>query len=215
MRILLIGSTGLIGRHLADRMLERGHEVHALLRRTAEREAPGWREIVAPASEWPALVRRIRGDVAISALGTTMRAAGSRQGFRAVDHDLVVDFATAARAAGVSHMVLVSSVGASSGSRNFYLRVKGEVEARLDEIGFDRLDIVRPGLLKGDRGADRRFKERIAIAASPLVDLVLRGPLDRYGSIRASQVANALARLAEQDGRGTFIHENRALRALV
>ena len=215
MRIVLIGSTGLIGRHLADRLLERGHEVRALLRRPTGREAPGWQEWVAPASDWPALVRQTGGDVAISALGTTMRAAGSRQGFRAVDHDLVHAFATAARAAGISHMVLVSSVGASSGSRNFYLRVKGEVEAALREIGFDRLDLVRPGLLRGDRGADRRLKERIAIAASPLLDLVLRGPLDRYGSIAASQVADAVARLAEQDAPGTFVHENRALRALV
>lgn len=214
-RILLIGATGLVGRHLADRLLERGHDVDALLRCSAAREAPGWHEVVAPASEWPALVGRLGGDVAVSAVGTTMRAAGSRPAFRAIDHDLVLAFAAAARSAGIPHMVLISSVGADPNAHNFYLRLKGEVETALGGLGFKRLDIIRPGLLRGDRGPDRRRGERIAITVSPLVDRVLRGPLDRFASIDAVEVADAAALLTEQEAPGTFVHENRALRALV
>src|SRR5205085_9625313 len=136
---------------VADRLLARGDEVHALLRRGAGRSDAGWREQVAPPAEWPRLAHRLGGDVAISALGTTWRAAGSEAAFRAVDFTMVVDFATAAREAGVPRMIAVSSVGADAGSRAFYLRVKGEMEAALSALGFDRLDIVRPGLLRGDR----------------------------------------------------------------
>ena len=87
--------------------------------------------------------------------------------------------------------IVVSSVGADSRSSAFYLKVKGEMEEALRSLGFDRLDIVRPGLLRGDRGPERRFGERVGILISPLVNLVLRGRLDRYAAIDADTVAMA------------------------
>jgi len=208
---LLIGGTGLVGNLVADRLLARGLEVHALLRRSAGRSAAGWREHVAAPDQWPALARRIGGDVAISALGTTSRAAGSDTAFRAVDFEMVVAFARAARESGVRHMILVSSVGADPGSRLFYPRLKGEVEEALAGLQFERLDIVRPGLLRGERGADRRLKERIAILVSPAVNLVLRGRLDRYAAIGAALVADAIAALVGKAAPGRYVHHNRDL----
>jgi uncharacterized protein YbjT (DUF2867 family) len=213
-RVLLIGGTGLIGRLVADRLLADGAEVHAVLRRAPDRTAPNWHPHVTKPADWPALTRTLGGDIAISALGTTWRAAGSEPAFRAVDFDMVVDFATAARAAGVRRMILVSSVGAASASRAFYLRVKGEVEDALAGLGFDRLDIVRPGLIRGERGRDRRLKERLAQAISPAVNLLLRGPLDRYAAIDANIVANAIVALTGRPEPGRFVHHNRDLHRL-
>jgi uncharacterized protein YbjT (DUF2867 family) len=208
---MLIGATGLIGRQLGERLLADGAEIHALVRRPTGRRAVAWRETVTAPEHWPEIVRTEGGDVAISALGTTWRAAGSEQAFRAVDQDMVVAFAQAAHDAGVEHMILVSSVGADPGARAFYLRVKGETEERLRAIGFDRLDLVRPGLLRGDRGNERRLGERIGIALSPITNALLRGRLDRYAAIDAADVARAIARLAKRDAPGLFVHLNRAL----
>jgi uncharacterized protein YbjT (DUF2867 family) len=144
-----------------------------------------------------------------------MRAAGSRPAFRAVDHDMVTAFAGAAREAGARHMIAVSSAGADPASRNFYLRTKGETEQALRALAFDRLDIVRPGLLRGERGSDRRLGERIGIWASPLTNLFLRGPLAPYAAINASTVATAIGMLVEQAPSGTFVHHNPDLHALV
>jgi uncharacterized protein YbjT (DUF2867 family) len=213
-RILLIGGTGLIGRLLVDRLLAEGAEVHALLRRAPDRTAPNWHPHVTRPAGWPALARTLGGDVAISALGTTWRAAGSEPAFRAVDLDIVVAFAAAARAAGVRRMILVSSVGADPRSRAFYLRVKGEVEDALTGLGFARLDIVRPGLIRGERDRERRLKERLAMAVSPAVNLLLRGPLDRYAAILAPIVADAIVTLAARPEPGRFIHHNRDLHRL-
>ncbi|HYI64858.1 MAG TPA: NAD(P)H-binding protein [Allosphingosinicella sp.] len=213
-RLLLIGGTGLVGRLVANRLLDRGGEVHALLRRTAGRTAHGWHEHVAPPEEWPALARAIGGDAALSALGTTARAAGSDEAYRAVDLDMVVAFARAAKEGGARHMIAVSSVGADARSRIFYPRLKGEMEAALAALAFVRLDIVRPGLLRGARGTDRRLKERIAIQVSPVVNLFLRGRLDNYAAIEAALVADAVAALAEAAAPGRFVHHNRDLHRL-
>jgi uncharacterized protein YbjT (DUF2867 family) len=208
LEIILIGATGLIGRLASERLASAGHRVQVLARRPTGL-AVG--ETIAPAEDWPALVGEIGGNVAVCAVGTTMRLAGSQSAFRAVDYDIAVEFARAARGAGLKRMIAVSSVGADPQSRNFYLRTKGEMEQALRALGFDRLDLLRPGLLRGDRGPERRFGERIGILVSPLVNLVLRGSLAKYAAIDASAVATAIASLACQDAPGTFIHHNREI----
>jgi len=211
MRVVMIGATGLVGSHAAPAMLAQGWNVDAMLRRTSGLVHPGWREHVAPPEEWPAVVASLRPEAAVSALGTTMRQAGSQAAFRAVDLDMVVAFARAAATAGARRMVTVSSVGADLGSANFYLRIKGEMEAALAGMGFERLDILRPGLLRGPRGGERRPGERIAIALSPLVNFVLRGSLDRYTAIDADIVAAAVAVALRQTEPGVYRHENREI----
>lgn len=184
------------------------------MRRPTGRRHERWREQVAPASEWPGRVEALAPDAVVSALGTTMRAAGSQAAFRAVDLDAVAAFAAAARRAGARHMVTVSSVGADPASSNFYLRTKGEMEQALEALGFDRLDIFRPGLLRGERGADRRLGERVGILLSPAVNLLLRGRLDRYAAIDADVVAAAAAAALAQAEPGLFRHDNRSIRRL-
>jgi uncharacterized protein YbjT (DUF2867 family) len=208
MRIVLIGATGLVGRLLLPRLAEAGHEVHALQRRAATGAAGGITVKVAPAEAWPELVAQIAPEAAVSALGTTMRQAGSEAAFTAVDRDMVLAFAAAARAAGASRFATVSSVGADPASGNFYLRLKGEVEQELRALAFSRLDIFRPGLLRGPRANDRRLGERIGIAVSPLVNLVLRGPLGRYAAIDSAQVARAICGSMRDEAPGVFVHHN-------
>jgi uncharacterized protein YbjT (DUF2867 family) len=212
----MIGATGLVGSLLANRLLAdaRVGEVHAIGRRGSGRRNARWREHVAPAGEWPDFARAVAVDVAVSALGTTMRVAGSEAAFRAVDLDIVAAFACAAREAGARRMLTISSVGADAGSRNFYLRTKGEMERELRALSFARLDVLRPGLLRGARGGDRRRGERIGIALSPLVNLALRGPLARYAAIDAAVVADAAAACLHLEAPGVFVHENGDIRRL-
>ena len=215
MRIVMIGATGLVGSLFCDRILGCADaEIHAILRRPSGRSAARYREYVAPPEEWPGLVASIAADRAVSALGTTMKAAGSRASFRAVDFSMVVAFGLAARSAGAKQMVTVSSVGADPASSNFYLRTKGEVEQSLGGFGFERLDILRPGLLRGPRGGERRLGERLGILASPLVNLFLRGRLDRYAAIDAEDVAAAAAACLRRSEPGLHVHHNGRLREL-
>ena len=210
MRVALIGATGLVGSMLVP--LLRGHELLVLTRRpTGFAET---RELVGPAEEWPAMLAEQRVDAAVSALGTTWRKAGSWDVFEQIDRHHVVAFARAAKDAGAAQIISVSSVGADPGSAVEYLALKGRVEEDLAGIGFPRLDLLRPGLLVGPRGGDRRLKERLGIALSPLTNLFLRGRNDRFAAIKAARVAEAIAALLGASGPGTFIHHNREIRRL-
>jgi uncharacterized protein YbjT (DUF2867 family) len=149
----------------------------------------------------------------VSCLGTTIRAAGSQAAFIAVDRELVLRLAQLAFDHGARHALMVSSIGASRQSGNFYLRVKGEVEDALAKIGFARVDLIQPGLLIGPRG-ERRPAERLMQAAAPLTNLLMQGSLRRYRSIRAEDVAAAMHRLLRESTPGVFSHRWLELRAL-
>lgn len=216
MRIILAGATGLIGRSLLERLCT-SPEVTAITlvgRRSAGVEHPKVIERIGPADQWPTLLEGQGGDVAMSALGTTIADAGSQDAFFAVDHDAVLSFARATCAAGAAQFLMVSSVGAHAASRNFYLATKGKVEASVDQIGFHRVDILRPGLLRGRRQGRLRLGERIAIALSPVTDFLTPAVLARYRSIRSTQVARALHQLAGATESGTFVHHNEDMLAL-
>jgi uncharacterized protein YbjT (DUF2867 family) len=213
-QVVIAGASGLIGQQAAELLAHSGAEVHALLRRRSDGPAANINQHVGPSDTWPALMAGLNPDVAICCLGTTMRIAGSRDAFRAVDRDLVLAFATAARDSGARHMISVSSVGAMAASSSFYLRTKAETEGDLRHLNFKRLDIMRPGLLTGGRRNDNRPGESLGIMLAPITDLFMMGPLRKYASTPSSQIAKAIAVLAANGGEGQFIHENDEINAL-
>ena len=214
LRILLVGATGLIGGKVIDAC--NGRE-DVRLSAIARREAPLPKGIrmelfVADPAKWPEVIEAVHPKAMICALGTTWKKAGEDEtAFRAVDQHLVMDVAQAAKDHGVERFVHVSSVGAAIGAKSFYLRVKGEVERDLTKLRFGRLDILRPGLLRGKRDGDRRPAERIGIAAAPFVNLMLHGQYRQYRAIRAETVADAALALAKRPARGRFVHDNDAI----
>jgi uncharacterized protein YbjT (DUF2867 family) len=214
-RVALVGATGLIGRRVIE-VASAGDEVR--LMGIARREAslpPGARMemFVSDPAKWGDVLDAVRPRALICALGTTWKKAGRDEAaFRAVDHDLVIATAEAAKRAGVPNMVLVSAAGADARSKSLYMRVKGETEAALSRVGFKRLDILHPGLLRGERPDDLRFAERAAIIAAPLIDPLLSGTWQRYRSIDAGLVAEAALGLALRRAGGRFTHDNEAMR---
>jgi uncharacterized protein YbjT (DUF2867 family) len=209
---LIVGATGMIGRAVIEHF--GAVPITVLARRAVEGLAPHHKEIVASSERWADIIAAEKPAVLISCLGTTIRLAGSQAAFRAVDHDLVLGAARGAKSGGTPHMIAVSSVGAAAKSGNFYLRTKGETEDDLGALGFGRLDLIRPGLLRGERPGPQRLGEGLATIAAPLTDALLHGSFRRYRSISGETVAAAIVRLAGQGGSGVHIHENDAIRAL-
>ncbi len=209
-RILMVGGTGLIGNLLVKELVKRGEDkrLHLLFRRPYREDVGKAKVDVQLQENWPAVIKKAKPKIVISSLGTTIKKAGSQEAFAAVDRNLVASVAKAAKKAGARHFMSVSSTMADSSSSQFYLKTKGEAEDALRSQEFERLDIIRPGLLRGDRTNDFRLGERLAIAASPVMDVLLHGKFRRYRSIHAENVATAMANLMESEGAGEYIHEN-------
>jgi uncharacterized protein YbjT (DUF2867 family) len=95
-------------------------------------------------------------------------------------------------------------------AKSRYLRVKGEMEAALVKLGLRRVDILRPGLLRGAR-AESRPLERLAMLASPLADTLLFAGRPQYRSVPDVTVARAIIGLAKEKAMGRFVHEGEAI----
>ncbi|MDE2412055.1 MAG: NAD(P)H-binding protein [Sphingomonadales bacterium] len=212
-RIALVGATGLIGQSLIRAAVGRTDVRIVAVARREVPLPPGARMevLVAEPDHWGDAIAAANADVLVCALGTTWRKAGKDEAaFRAVDQDLVLAVARAAKAANVRQMIVISSIGADTASKGFYLRVKGEVEQALGKVGIPRLDIVRPGLLRGPRG-ERRLGERLAQIVAPLTDLFMLGGLRRFRSVKADTVAQAIIGLSREKAAGRFLYEHDAI----
>lgn len=203
---VIVGATGLVGGEILRQLLldERFRAVVTLGRRaTGVVDHPRLREHVidfdAPAA-WSDLVR---GDVLFSALGTTLKVAGSQAAQYLVDHTYQHRAAEAARRNGVEAYVLVSSAGASPGARLFYSRMKGELERDVEALRFPRARLLRPGPLDGARREDRpgeRLMLRVLRPLAPLLPAAAR-------PIPAAVVARAAIRAALDPAPGTVRYE--------
>lgn len=207
---LVLGATGLVGSRLVERLLADGRHasVRVLVRRSTGRSHPRLDERVVDFERLAEHADAFRVEDVFCCLGTTLRAAGSREAFRRVDHDYVVEAARLAKAGGALRFLLVSSSGATESSPFFYSRVKGEVERAAREEGPETLWIIRPSLLLGAR-EERRPLERLAQVVGRPLGRLLVGPLRRYRPIHAQTVAAALARLAGAPGGGGVIESDR------
>jgi uncharacterized protein YbjT (DUF2867 family) len=212
---LVAGTSGMVGGELLRALAAGGayQRVIALSRRPLPFEAP---RLVNRIIRFENLDQELRGlvcDEAYCCLGTTMRAAGSPQAFRAVDHDLVLHYARFAQSAGAKTLVAVSAAGAAPDARNFYLRVKGETELALVALGIRALHLMQPSLLTGSR-QEWRTTEALARALLPLFNPLLLGRHERWRAIPARTVAQAMCAAAALGTPGVYRHTWRALRSL-
>lgn len=213
---LIVGATGMVGGHLLALLLDDPEygSVTVLTRRPLGRADPKLVEHVVDFDD-PASYRAHAGvDDVFCCLGTTIKKAGSREAFRRVDLEYPLAVARAAVEAGAGQYLIVTAVGADPGSRIFYNRVKGEVEASLRALPFLRgVKIFRPSMLLGERG-EHRPAERVGVALMSLTAPLFVGGLKAYRAIEGSRVARAMWTAAKREPEGTRVYEGESLFAL-
>ena len=109
--------------------------------------------------------------------------------------------------------MVVSSVGANSQSKKFYLRTKGEMEAAVSGLGFASVDILQPSLLLGPRKAMRPL-ELAGRVFAPLLNPLLTGAREQYRAIPAETVARGMLGAARRGGRGVYRYTYGAIQQL-
>lgn len=206
LNLLLLGATGAVGQQLLHQALQDSRIARVIA--PTRRPLPAHPKLENPITDFAA--GEIPGyavDAVVCALGSTIKKAGSREAFAAIDRDLPIQIAKRAKAAGASRFALNSSLGASH-SGNFYLRTKAEAEDGIRQLGFASVTIVRPSLIEARR-AEPRLAETVGLAVARLLGgLIPR----RYRPVKAEAIAATLLEAAIQGRPGETVIESEAIR---
>jgi uncharacterized protein YbjT (DUF2867 family) len=206
---LLAGSTGLIGRQLLQLLLDDPYYtvVKAISRKPLDFVHPKLQNIVADLNSLTQHYDVLKADDVFCCLGTTIKQAGSKDAFRAVDYDYPLELARLTKNQGAEQYLIITALGSDAKSGIFYNRVKGEVEKAIGEIGFQSYHIFRPSLLLGER-MEKRAGEGAATAVYTALGFLI--PL-KYKAIDSVKVAKGMLHFAKQNVSGRFIHESKEL----
>lgn len=192
----IIGSTGLVGGHILSTLLaaETYTPVHTITRR-APKAGPSPRldaVVDADTTKWAGLLSGFAPtpSVVFSALGTTRAAAGGIANQWKIDHDLNVELARAAKAAGTGTFVFISSAGTRGfpSSMAPYSKMKNGVEDAIREQDFQQAVVLKPGMILGHREQGRAL------------EAVFQGAVDGIGRLSAA-ARDAVGQDAEVIGR--------------
>jgi len=212
---IVIGGSGLVGRQLLMQLVSSGHyqTVYAVVRKafdlpmtssklslksSSQKTHLQWLE-VPDFSQMKSVLEKIdlANADAFSALGSTLKQAGSKAAFYQIDHDYNLVFAQVTHQQGARHLLLVSAMGADASSIIYYNRVKGELESDVQKVGFEQVSIFRPSLLIGARSQEARLAEGFAQKLFTMSQSVLPATFSSR-PIEAGRVALAMWQVAQK-----------------
>ncbi len=213
-KALIVGATGLIGGFCLQALLDDDHysEVIALVRKPILKTHRKLKTVTTTFDNLEPEISNIQVEDVYCCLGTTIKTAGSQEAFEKVDHTLVVTIAELMKKQGAEQFLVISAMGADKDSRVFYNRVKGEMEAALQKLGYPCLRIIRPSLLLGPR-LEFRLGEKIAVMLTPLLKPILLGALKKYRPIEAEKVAQFMVEIAlDEPIVGVHVYESNLIK---
>lgn len=194
---IVLGATGLIGQNLTLKLAQQSHinKVIAVTRKTVDYSHPKIENQVVDFSLLEQYSQTFLGDILFSCLGTTKKQAGSTEAQRIIDVDYQLTAAKLAANKGVSEYFLVSSSGSNATSKNAYLQMKGELENKIMDLGFERICIFQPSLLLGERN---HFRIGEKLGSWILPTLCKLPILKRFKPIYGAQVATKMCQVSAQ-----------------
>ena len=216
--VAVLGATGLVGSHIVDLLSEEDacQTIRLIVRRPVEFSHPKVEVRLINFEEYESLKSAIDGcKIVFCAIGTTQnKVKGDNLQYRKVDYDIPVNGARGCFETEGTNFLLVSSVGADRNSKNFYLRLKGEVEEAVQKFPIKSISIFRPSMLLGDR-KEFRPAERIAQFGMKLIAPLLAGQWKKYKAIEARDVAAAMIEVSKQNKEGFTIYEHDEMKRLI
>jgi uncharacterized protein YbjT (DUF2867 family) len=192
-KVLVLGGTGFIGRHLC----EKASQLHCRLTVPTRRPDTGkpvlplpWVDVVvADVHDEASLTQLVRGHDAVINLVAILH--GNEDAFTHVHVTLPQKLVRACQAAGVRRVVHVSALGAAANAPSMYQRSKAQGEAALLAGGLD-LTILRPSVVFG---AGDQFMNLFARLQSVFPVMPLAGADTRFQPVWVEDVAQALVQL--------------------
>lgn len=197
MKAAVFGSTGLIGSILTDLLIKDSYfkELNIISRYPITFDDKKAKNHIINFEDKKSLASVVKGcDIIFLCIGTTQREVNFNKSlYKKIDYHIPINVANEAKKAGSSKVLLVSSVGADKRSKNFYTKLKGEVESDLIKVGIQNTFIFRPSLLLGKRKM-KRIGEKLAQFIMPKLSFLM--PIN-YKPISAEHVAQSMLNLSK------------------
>lgn len=192
MKAIIVGATGLIGKQVLEILINDPEieSVTSLNRNKDEVDGKVTHKKI-DFDNLKQLEFTEQYDLAFCCLGTTIKIAKTKENFKKVDYQYVVDFAELSKKVGVTSFSVISAMGASSKSGVFYSKVKGQMEEALQKVGLKGLLILRPSLLLGDR-KETRFGEKVGEVVMWLLKPIFIGSWRNYAAVQSKHVAQTM-----------------------
>jgi uncharacterized protein YbjT (DUF2867 family) len=215
-KALIFGATGFIGSSLLTDLLDNldYERVTIVVRKDPGIAHSRLKVLIGDFNSLPILKEKLVADEVFIALGTTKKKLPKQDDYYKIDHDYPVLAAKLAKEKGAKSVFLVSSVGATTRSKVFYIRTKGETERDIEALGFEHTHIFRPSMLLGTR-EEHRPMEKTLIQLWTLINPILFAKLNAYKGIDGKDVAKAMMNAARNQTEKVKIYQWSEMQALV
>ena len=206
---LLFGSSGLVGGHLLNQLIKDTNysKIKLFVRKDPEIRDPKVEVIKTDFTNLQNHKEDIIGDDCFVCIGTTKKSTPDKDDYRKVELDIPKEIAKIAKSNLVNSFIFVSALYANPKSSGDYVRFKGLVEEELKRLNFQKLVLMRPSFLMGDR-KEKRVGEKIGIFVFKLLSPLLLGPLKKMRPIHSETVARAMIIVIQNDIQKTTFESN-------
>ena len=190
---ILLGSSGLVGNQLLTLLLNCPTYTQVILfnRKPSLVKHPKIKEFVVDFNNLENHKNEIKADAIFSCLGSTKSKTPNLADYRKVDFDIPLFFAEEGSKNGAQQYHLISSLGADAQAKNFYTKLKGEVEEALKKCAIPGIYIYQPSFLIGNR-LEKRVLEKLVLGFVKILSPFLIGKLKKFKGIEASILAKAM-----------------------
>ena len=206
---LVFGSSGLVGGHLVNQLILNSNysKIKIFVRSKIELINPKIEIINTDFNDLEKYRNDITGEDCFFCIGTTRKNSPNKNEYERIEFNIPRQIAQIAKSNSIQSFFFVSSGYADSKSSGDYLKFKGLVEQEIKNQNFDKIGIMRPSFLLGNR-KEKRIGEKFGIMLFKLLTPILIGPLRKMRPIRAEIVAKAMVKLANENINQSIFESN-------
>ena len=197
---LIFGSSGLVGKNLLNQIINNSNysKVKIFVRSSLEISDPKVEIINTDFKDLQKIENLIIGDDCFFCIGTTKKNSPDKNEYRRVELDLPKKIAQISKSNDIKSFIYVSSGFADPKNSGDYLKYKGLVEEEIKSLNFEKIGILRPSFLLGNR-KENRVGEKIGIFIFKLLSPLFVGPFKKMKPIHSEIVAKAMIQIANED----------------
>ena len=206
---LLFGATGLVGGHVLNQLIQNDNysKIKIFVRSSIQINNSKIEAIQTDFNNLEKYRNDITGEDCFFCIGTTRKNSPNKNEYERVEFNIPTQIAQIAKSNSIKSFFFVSSGYADPKSSGDYLKFKGLVEQEIKNQNFDKIGIMRPSFLLGNR-KEKRIGEKFGIILFKLLTPILVGPLRKMRPIKAEIVAKAMVKLANENINQSIFESN-------